>query len=134
MPFDAPEKKALTRLPSKISGKSAEEKEPTFEAKQRFLCAFCNAPIARTDDVFSVAGSIKHTFMNPDGILFHVLCFSRAPGVLCHGEPTSHFSFFPGTFWSFADCGDCRMHLGWRYDDDEHAFFGFIQDRLVLTS
>lgn len=72
----------------------------------------------------------EHTFRNPGGYSFHVLCFSTAPGASDIGEPTSEASWFAGYDWSFAICGQCNNHLGWWYHGKD-VFVGLIATRLL---
>jgi len=104
------------------------------DERRLLRCVFCKAPVTTSDQALDVAGRARHTFMNPDGVVFHLRLFRRAPGALCHGVPTTAYTWFPGTAWCFADCAACRMHLGWRYDDvdgEGGTFFGFVEERLV---
>lgn len=79
-----------------------------------------------------VNGAHEHTFRNPAGYSFHVVCYSEAPGSLRAGEPTSLASWFPGYEWCYALCGECHTHLGWWFESrDEASFAGLIATRLV---
>src|SRR5579885_2096710 len=75
----------------------------------------------------------EHHFRNPLGILFHVLCFSDAPGALDVGVPTTEFCWFPGYAWSYAACQQCQEHLGWWYHGPDR-FAGLIATRLDRES
>lgn len=72
----------------------------------------------------------EHTFRNPGGYSFHVLCFSTAPGASNIGEPTPEATWFAGYAWSFAVCGQCNNHLGWWYHGNDQ-FVGLIATRLL---
>ena len=72
----------------------------------------------------------EHTFRNPAGYSFHVLCYSDASGAAEAGEPTAEASWFRGYQWSFAICIQCHNHLGWWYRGKDR-FAGLIATRLI---
>ena len=72
----------------------------------------------------------EHTFRNPAGYSFHVVCYSDAPGAADLGEPTTEASWFPGYAWTFALCKQCQNHLGWWYRGKD-TFAGLIATRLI---
>lgn len=74
----------------------------------------------------------EHTFRNPAGYSFHVLCYSAAPGAAEAGAPTTEASWFEGHAWSFAICVQCHNHLGWWYVGPT-SFAGLIATRLIRT-
>lgn len=72
----------------------------------------------------------EHTFRNPAGYSFHVLCYSDAPGASDSGESTTEATWFPGYAWTFAACLNCRNHLGWWFHGKDR-FAGLIATRLM---
>ena len=72
----------------------------------------------------------EHTFRNPAGFSFHIVCFSDAPGAEDVGAPTTVATWFPGYAWSFARCQQCQIHLGWWYVGKDQ-FVGLIAQRLL---
>jgi len=72
----------------------------------------------------------EHTFRNPAGYSFHVLCYSDAPGAADAGESTNEACWFPGYAWTFAICMQCHNHLGWWYSGPDR-FAGLIGTRLI---
>lgn len=72
----------------------------------------------------------EHTFRNPAGYSFHVLCYSDAPGAADVGDATSDASWFAGYDWTFAICLQCQNHLGWWYRGKDR-FAGLIATRLI---
>ncbi|HEY9783994.1 MAG TPA: cereblon family protein [Candidatus Obscuribacterales bacterium] len=72
----------------------------------------------------------EHTFRNPAGYSFHVLCYSDAPGAAEVGDTTDADSWFPGYAWAFAICRQCHNHLGWWYRGSDR-FAGLIATRLI---
>lgn len=72
----------------------------------------------------------EHTFTNPIGIVFHIACYSDAPGALDLGTPTLVATWFPGYAWSMAICANCHSHLGWWFHGSE-IFAGLITSTLI---
>lgn len=92
-------------------------------------CRRCDAGVARTDDRVVIGTGDLHTFVNPRGEVFELVCFSRADGALAVGEPTLEYTCFPGHAWRFAMCRSCAAQLGWRYDGAA-SFWGLIHAAL----
>ena len=95
-----------------------------------FCCKQCGHEIASPRHLEPRQGSHEHTFRNPYGYSFHVLCFSRAPGCRPEGPASREASWFPDTAWRLALCDACQIHLGWYYEGVE-SFLGLIATRLV---
>jgi hypothetical protein len=95
------------------------------------LCARCKHPITTTAARIEVAGSHQHVRFNPHGFEYQFGCFSEAPGCQAASWPSEEFSWFAGYSWEIGRCERCREHLGWRFADAEHAFFGLIFERLA---
>jgi len=74
--------------------------------------------------------SHEHTFRNPGGFSFHVLCFDRAPGCQAIGGYTLEASWFSGYEWCLALCSGCQTHLGWFFRKPDHDFVGLVATRL----
>ncbi|MBS1957826.1 MAG: hypothetical protein JST89_26860 [Cyanobacteria bacterium SZAS-4] len=72
----------------------------------------------------------EHTFRNPLGLSFHILCYSDAPGTVNIGEPTTVATWFPEHAWSFAACQQCNMHVGWWYTGPT-KFAALIATRVI---
>lgn len=105
------------------------QKQSDSEEKEEdaICCKTCSAEI--TSRKYAIDPH-EHTFRNPAGYSFHVLCFSHAPGAAGLGEPTSEASWFPDHSWSFAICTGCGNHLGWWYTGARN-FAGLIATRLI---
>lgn len=97
---------------------------------EALFCKSCSNRITRRDQMISVSGSHTHTFFNPDGIVFDLGCFRKAPGCLLAGDVTSEFTWFSGHVWCFTLCRVCGVHLGWHYEGRDSGFFGLILVRL----
>ncbi|MBS2036362.1 hypothetical protein JST97_15335 [bacterium] len=94
------------------------------------LCRECNQVVTRPEAAIQVAGKHEHTFRNPAGYSFHVLCFSEASGALETGQSTTEACWFAGCAWSFAICLHCHQHLGWWYQGATR-FIGLIATRVL---
>lgn len=112
-----------------MSGSISIELEEKTESKTQksILCKNCGYAI--TSPALAVEPH-EHTFRNPAGYSFHVLCFSDAPGAANLGSPTTEACWFPGYSWTFALCVQCQNHLGWWYTGKDH-FAGLIATRLI---
>jgi hypothetical protein len=95
-----------------------------------WLCAWCLNRVASEKDRAHPGGQSESSFVNPQGVWFHILLFSRTLG--CHetGEPTLEHTWFPGHAWSYCVCASCGVHLGWYYSGPGE-FAGLIRDRIV---
>jgi hypothetical protein len=109
-----------------------ETKEKKFEDDKFILCAQCLNLIAKESDQIVIGGAHRHTFANPHGILFEIVCFSFADGCRYVGPSTDEFTWFKGYVWRIAVCGKCLVHLGWHYiSPGKDSFYGLIIDRLI---
>lgn len=72
----------------------------------------------------------EHTFRNPFGYSFHILCYSDAPGTMNVGDPSLVATWFPDHAWSFAVCQQCKGHIGWWWTGPS-KFVGLIAARVI---
>lgn len=105
--------------------KPAKHKEE--EPEKVIRCKVCDHAITRPALAIEPH---EHTFRNPAGLSFHILCFSDAAGAARSGAPTMEHSWFPGYAWSFATCQKCGTHLGWWFTGPD-TFVGLIAPRLI---
>jgi len=71
-----------------------EEKEKTeLQTQKSVRCKSCGHVV--TDPEFAIEPP-EHTFRNPAGYSFHVVCYSDAPGAADVGKSTTTDSWFPG--------------------------------------
>lgn len=93
-------------------------------------CRACGHDVTRRRLAIEVSGAHDHTFRNPAGYSFHVVCFSDAPGCRADGIPTSEHTWFAGFEWNYAVCGNCTGHLGWWFIGGDRSFVGLIVTRV----
>jgi hypothetical protein len=112
-----------------MSKSIAIELEEKSEVKTQKTVRCRNCEHAVTSPSFAIEPH-EHTFRNPAGFSFHVLCYSDAPGAADAGEPTTLACWFPGYAWTYAICKQCHGHLGWWYSGRDR-FAGLIATRLI---
>ncbi len=109
----------------------ANEDDEAWAPGSALRCVYCAAVITGTNRRITADDAHEHTFTNPAGIIYHIGCFSSAPGCRCTGELTGEHTWFAGYSWRYASCRGCSAHLGWVFRSlvaDE--FYGLILDRL----
>jgi hypothetical protein len=116
-------------LPSSTTEKKTDEK-----LERAVRCARCGHGLTSEKQKIDVGGRHGHTFMNPSGVIFHIVCYREVPGAVVEGLPEKATSWFPSTAWQYAHCGSCRGQIGWAYVnlEDGERFFGLIEDSIVL--
>ncbi|MBT3312451.1 MAG: hypothetical protein HN737_03140 [Desulfobacterales bacterium] len=108
------------------------EKEP--DTKDYILCSQCHNIVTLPEAGISVQGAHRHTFANPDGLLFEIGCFNSASGCGYTGPSTFEFTWFKGFSWRVAICRKCLIHLGWFFTSTGgDSFHGLIMSRLTGT-
>jgi len=122
----------LERGPASGAGRPEVEaaSHRTGEDARAIRCRACGRAITTSAERTSISGAHEHTRFNPSGFVFRFGCFRAAPGCVAAGEPTGDDSWFTGYRWSYALCGGCGVHLGWRFDGSGD-FFGLVLERLV---
>ncbi len=110
-----------------------DEDEAVDEPQKGLFCSVCRYFITGSDKKIVVNGSHLHAFANPQGIIFEIGIFSKAPGCGHIGLPTDKWSWFSGFSWQIVICRSCLTHLGWVYisGDSVANFYGLIMERLV---
>lgn len=118
--------------PEQFSDPALKEKdEKSVQSLEAIRCKNCGWHITTKDQKIAVNDSHTHTFFNPAGIVFELVCFRKASGCMLAGEATSEFTWFSGYVWRYALCQNCTQHLGWYYEDRDSSFFGLIFNNLV---
>ena len=131
-----------TRMLRSDPGKPSEsgpgqERQPTPEtaapdAEPAIRCAQCGLTVARPSARIAIQGAHRHTFANPAGIVYEIVCLHPVVGCGYIGPETDEFSWFAGYRWRIAVCGRCGIQLGWRFSSGGgHVFHGLILDRLA---
>lgn len=110
-----------------------DDDEKASERHPLLVCRKCGQAITGEDKRIVVAGSHRHTFFNPAGIVYGLGCFSEAKGCALVGPRSPEFSWFAGCLWQVALCRGCGNHLGWHFLGDGQAFYGLILAELVET-
>ena len=108
-----------------------EERDSAIEADDRVRCGSCNAEITLRSLAVRRAGSHQHTFRNPAGYSWTVVCFRHAGGCAAAGDLTTEASWFPGYAWCYANCSSCGRHIGWWFVGARPSFAGLIVTRLA---
>ena len=107
-------------------------KEQDTNSGQYLLCRHCLNKISSPAECIEVQGSHKHTFANPQGIIYEIGCFKNASGCGYSGVPTDEYTWFRGFRWRVALCGLCLTHVGWLFMSTASSRFnGLILNRLV---
>ena len=109
-----------------------EAEEPAPEEEQYILCRQCRQAITRPDDQISFQGAHRHTFANPQGIVFEIGCFRKVIGCGYAGAASNEFTWFAGYSWRVCYCTMCLTHLGWIFSSPGGgSFHGLIIDKLI---
>jgi hypothetical protein len=87
--------------------------QPAEQRDHTVRCAACDGGITSPGLAIATDGRHQHTFRNPAGYSWTVVCFRDAPGCRSSGEPTTEASWFTGYAWRLAHCRQCGRHLGW---------------------
>jgi len=106
------------------------ERHDVADGDRPLVCRACGHRI--TDEAYRIekGGGHEHTFVNPGGFVHHIGCFALAPGCVHPGVPETFFSWFPGWSWQLAECGRCRLHIGWIYRCEGDHFHGLVLARI----
>lgn len=121
---------------SGVSGADIQLEEKTEASmddndQRKIICANCKTIITSVKDKMEISSKHQHTFYNPQGYVYNIRCYKKAPGCMQYGYKTSEFTWFPGYAWQIALCSNCNIHLGWKYDSGSSTFYGLIFDKLI---
>ncbi len=103
------------------------------DAASDWLCAWCHNRVASERDRFSFEGRDEFVFSSPEGDSFEIITFSQTFACRQSGLPTLAHTWFPAHAWSFCQCRECNLHLGWFYLG-QHNFAGLIKNRIVRVA
>jgi hypothetical protein len=114
-----------------IVGETNTDNELDNATDDGIYCAACRTLVTRSRWRASVDGH-EHVVFNPAGIVFRILCFREAPGIVDQGEPSDEFTWFKGYQWNFGLCQGCGEHMGWGFTGEgaPALFFGLIKGKL----
>ena len=101
----------------------------------RWVCRTCRNPITSRSALFGPSHR-PQVFANPHGLVFEILTFRTARGLVGVGGIIAEFSWFPGYAWRVVCCSGCHTHLGWHFtaataDVSPREFFGLMVDELA---
>lgn len=95
------------------------------------VCRACGIGLAASADATTVGGHHHHSFINPEGYIYRVRCFTKVRNVVTVGIPSSDFTWFAGHTWLVLACATCACHVGWQFDSESSKFFALIADRIA---
>lgn len=104
---------------------------PEPRKEQALHCAVCGHRITRIKDRTLVNGRHLYVFTNPLGVTYRIGCFRAATGCQPEGPSSFDYTWFPGYSWQIQRCGSCHLHMGWRFQGDDSAFYGLVLKQLV---
>jgi hypothetical protein len=105
----------------------ADGEKETIEPEKTIRCRGCEHEITKPSLAIQPH---EHTFTNPFGLVFHIVCYGDAPGANSIGEPTKVATWFPGYAWTMGICKVCSLHVGWWFQNDDR-FIGLIVGRII---
>jgi hypothetical protein len=135
MPVEGLQKPA--EKPSPSGEESADADVDAIEAEspqdeKYILCRRCGHAITRPSERIVVQGAHRHSFANPQGLVFDIGCFKTASGCSHAGPASDEFTWFPGYRWRVGFCAACLCHIGWLFlAQSGDRFHGLILDRLT---
>jgi hypothetical protein len=116
-----------------VSFLTAPQDKPSADTGDAIVCRQCLHEITSNKERKIVNGAHSHTFANPEGIVFEIICFRDAWGCGYVGPASPEFTWFAGYVWRIAVCANCHVHLGWRFSTSGgHSFHGLIFSRLTV--
>ena len=120
-------------VPVDVDSIVASQDETSAATMDAIVCRQCFHVITSSAERTVIDGAHAHTFANPEGIVFEIVCYRDAWGCGYVGSVSPEFTWFAGYVWRIAVCANCRVHLGWRFSaPDGHFFHGLITSRLIV--
>ena len=109
--------------------------QPSESREETIVCRQCLHEITSFAERTVVNGAHRHTFANPEGILFEIACYRNAWGCGYVGPSSPEFTWFAGYLWRIAVCARCHTHLGWHFaGPDGHSFHGLITGQIIARA
>jgi hypothetical protein len=116
-----------------VDAMTAPQDEALAATGDSIVCRQCRHEITSASESKHIDGAHAHTFANPEGIVFEIVCYRDAWGCGYVGPNSPKFTWFAGYTWRIAVCANCHVHLGWRFSAAEgHFFHGLITNRLTV--
>ena len=123
---------APNREKAGVNSISTPQDKTSVAAEDAIVCRQCLHVITSNAERKIIKGAYSHTFANPEGIVFEIVCFRDAWGCGYVGPASPEFTWFAGYVWRIAVCANCHVHLGWRFSgSDGHFFHGLISSRIT---
>lgn len=108
------------------------KRKTTPDTAKSVRCAACGHTVTSDAERIAVDGAHTHTFSNPHGFIYTIVCYRDAPGCTYTGAETEQWTWFPGYSWQIALCAGCKTHLGWIFRQAGDSFHGLVRDRLAF--
>lgn len=110
----------------------APQDKASVSSEDSIVCRQCLHVITSRAERNIINGAYRHTFANPEGIVFEIMCYRDAWGCGYVGPASPEFTWFAGYVWRIAVCANCHVHLGWRFSKSGGRFFhGLISSRIT---
>jgi hypothetical protein len=114
-----------------VNSIEAPQDKTSLAREDEIVCRQCLHVITSNAERKIINGAYSHTFANPEGIVFEIVCYRDAWGCGYVGRPSPEFTWFAGYVWRIAVCANCHVHLGWRFSTSGGRFFhGLISSRI----
>ncbi len=106
-----------------------------WDDQERWVCRTCRNPITSRSALLG-SSERPQMFANPHGLVFEIVTFRAAQGLLGVGGVVPEFSWFSGYAWRVVCCSGCHTHLGWHFtatsaDVSPREFFGLLVNELA---
>jgi hypothetical protein len=82
----------------------------------------------------AVNGEHQHRFINPQGYIFDVRCFSDWRGLTGCGPRSREWTWFSGHTWQIQICKRCSGAVGWLFETEGAAFMGLDAAKVSVSS
>ena len=112
---------------------TAPDDKTSVSTEEGIVCRQCLHGITSAAERAMIEGAHAHTFANPEGIVFEIVCYRDAWGCGYVGPSSPEFTWFAGHVWRIAVCANCHVHMGWRFSAAaDNYFHGLIANRLTV--
>tara|TARA_B100000686_G_C16424720_1_gene778998 strand:- start:411 stop:794 length:384 start_codon:yes stop_codon:yes gene_type:complete len=122
-------KPGLKKSGEELDAALEESQEPQAKQEKKIYCGACGQVLTFRSFETVYEGNHTHVFQNPAGYTFEIALFKEVPGAVESGTPQKEHTWFAAMLWSYANCGGCGVHLGWRFRGED-SFWGLILTHL----